>query len=200
MPTRMPVFFFDFIDPGSYLASHLLDEAGAADSCEWRGLELRPPPRTLVDPGASEWRSYHSRIAESAARRGLPIRAPRLVPWTRKAHELTELARERDCYQAVKRTLFEAHFVDRKDIGRVDSLVEIACAAGLDGSEAKAVLDVDRHATTVLRHRDLARDWNVAEVPALVHGARRIEALTRPADVSTWTRWIEFELVAAKEE
>lgn len=200
MPTRTPVFFFDFTDPGSYLANHLLDEAGAADSCEWRGLELRPPPHALVDPAAPEWRSYHSRIAESAARRGLPMRAPRLVPWTRKAHELTELARERDCYQAVKRTLFEAHFVDRRDIGRVDSLVEIACAAGLDGSEAKAVLDVDRHATTVLRHRDLARDWNVAEVPALVHGARRIEALTRPADVSKWTRWIGVELVAAKEE
>ena len=130
MPTRMPVFFFDFTDPGSYLASHLIDEAGAADSCEWRGLELRPPPLALVDPVAPEWRSYHSRIAEDAARRGLPMRAPRLVPWTRKAHELTELARERDCYHTVKRTLFEAHFVDRKDIGRVDSLVEIACAAG----------------------------------------------------------------------
>ena len=200
MPTRMPVFFFDFTDPGSYLASHLIDEAVAAGNCEWRGLELRPPPLALVDPAAPEWRSYHSRIAQDAARRGLPMRAPRLVPWTRKAHELTELARERDCYQAVKRALFEAHFVDRKDIGRVDLLVEIACAAGLDGSEAKAVLDVDRHATTVLRHRDLARDRNVAEVPALVHGAGRIEGLTCPDDVSKWTRWIGVELIAAKEE
>ena len=195
MPSPMPVLFFDFTDPGSYLLSHLLDVAGAAGRCEWRGFELRPPPRPLVDPAAPDWHAYHSRIAEDAEGRGLAMAAPRLVPWTRKAHELTELARERDCYQAVKRALFEAHFVDRKDIGRIDSLVDIACASGLDGSEAKAVLDDDRHLATVLRHRDLARDRDVAEVPALVHGARRIEGLTCPDDVSRWTRWIRVELV-----
>lgn len=200
MATPTPVLFFDFTDPGSYLASHLMDEAGVADRCEWHGLELRPPPRPLVDPADPEWRSYHGLIADSAGKRGLPMNAPSFVPWTRKAHELVEFAREQDCYHAVKRALFKAHFVDRSDIGRIDLLVEIAFASGLDRSGAKAALDVDRHAATVLAHRALAKSRNVAEVPALVHGARRIEGLRSHADVSRWTHRVGTELFAEKEE
>lgn len=200
MATPTPVFFFDFTDPGSYLASHLLDEARVADRCEWHGLELRPPPRALVDPAAPDWRSYHALIADSAAKRGLPMSTPSFVPWTRKAHELVEFAREQDCYHAVKRALFKAHFVDRSDIGRIDLLVEVAAASGMDRSGAKAALDVDRHAATVLAHRELAGSWNVAEVPALVRGARRIEGLKSRADVSRWTRRVGTELFADKEE
>ncbi len=200
MATPTPVLFFDFTDPGSYLASHLLDEAGAADRCEWHALELRPPPRALVDPSDRDWRSYHALTAASAAERGLPMNTPRFVPWTRKAHELTEFAREEDCYHAVRRALFVAHFVDRRDIGRIDLLVEIAAAAGLDRSGAKAALDVDRFEATVRRHRELAKNRNVAEVPAVVHEARRIEGMKSPARVSEWTRWVGVELFADKEE
>lgn len=206
MATPTPVFFFDFTDPGSYLASHLLDEAGVAERCEWRGLELRPPPRALVDPADPDWRSYHALIADCAGKRGLPMNTPSFVPWTRKAHELAEFAREQDCYQAVKIALFEAHFVDRSDIGRIDLLVEVASASGLDRSGAKATLDVDRHAAALSAHRELAKNWNVAEVPALVHGAWRIEGLKSHADVSRWTRRVgtgrfaENELIAEKEE
>ncbi len=200
MATRTRVFFFDFTDPGSYLASHLLDEGGVAGRWEWRGLELRPPPRALVDPTDPDWRSYHALIADSAGKRGLPMSTPRFVPWTRKAHELAEFAREQDCYQAVKRTLFEAHFVDRTDIGRIDLLVEIAGAAGLDRSGARAALDVDRHAATVLRHRELAKKWDVEEVPAVVHGTRRIEGLKSPARLLEWTRRVGIERIAEQEE
>jgi len=200
MATPTPVLFFDFTDPGSYLASHLLDEAGVADRCEWLGLELRPPPRALVDPAAPDWQSYHALIAESAAKRGLPMSAPNFVPWTRKAHELAEFAREEDCYHAVRRALFQAHFVDRGDIGRIDLLVEIAAASGMDRSGAKAALDVDRFAATVQRQRELAKSWNVAEVPAVVHGTRRIEGLKSPARLAEWTRRVQVELFADEEE
>lgn len=126
------------------------------------------------------------------------MNTPRFVPWTRKAHELTEFAREEDCYHAVRRALFVAHFVDRRDIGRIDLLVEIAAAAGLDRSGAKAALDVDRFEATVRRHRELAKNRNVAEVPAVVHEARRIEGMKSPARVSEWTRWVGVELIADK--
>ncbi|MDE2805760.1 MAG: DsbA family protein [Gemmatimonadota bacterium] len=200
MATPKPVLFFDFTDPGSYLASHLLDRAGADDRCVWHGLELRPPPRALVDTCDRDWQSYHALAADSAGKRGIPMNTPTFVPWTRKAHELAEFAREEDCYHAVRRALFEAHFVDRRDIGRIDLLVEVAAAAGLDSSGAKAALDVDRFAATVQGRRELAKNWNVAEVPAVVHGTRRIEGMKSPARVSEWTRWVGVELFADKEE
>ena len=200
MATPTPFFFFDFTDPGSYLASHLLDEADAADRCEWHALELRPPPRSIVDPTDPDWHSYHALTAANAGERGLPMNTPRFIPWTRKAHELTEFAREEHRYHDVRRALFEAHFVDQRDIGRIDLLVEIAAAAGLDRSAAKAALDVDRFAATVRRHRELAKNRNVAEVPAVVYETRRIEGMKSPARVSEWTRWAGVELFADKEE
>ena len=200
MPKRRPAFHFDFTDPGSRLAAHLIDEAGAADTVEWRGFELRPHPRPLIDPTSADWSTYHARTVECAREFGVPMQAPQLVPWTRKAHELAEFAREGDCYHAVRRALFEAHFVDRTDIGRIDLLVDIAHRAGLDRTEAKAVLDVDRFTGVVLGQREAAREQGVTVVPALVAGGRRLEGLATAAGIARWTRWIRNELEAAKEE
>ena len=199
LTTPGPTLFFDFIDPGSYLASLMIDEAGAADIVHWRGFERRPPPLPLIDPGTSDWRRYHASVAEQAGALGAEMHAPDLLPWTRKAHELTEFARDRDCYHAVRRALFMAHFIDRTDIGRIDLLVAVAHAAGLDRSEAKAALDVDRYTATVLAHRDTARSVAVGNVPALVSGTGRVEGLTSPADASRWTRWITQKLTATTE-
>ena len=199
LTTPGPTLFFDFIDPGSYLASHMIDEAGAADIVHWRGFELRPPPRPLIDPGTDDWQRYHSSVAEEARVLGAKMEAPDMLPWTRKAHELTEFARDRDCYHAVRRALFMAHFIDRTDIGRIDLLVAVAHAAGLDRSEAKAALDVDRYTDTVSAHRDMARRVAVEGVPALVSGTRRVVGLTSPAHASRWAGWITNELTTTTE-
>ncbi len=200
MPKRAPAFYFDLTDPGSRLAAHLIDEAGAADAVEWRGFELRPPPRPLIDPTSADWSAYQAQAVECAREIGVPMHTPQLVPWTRKAHELAEFAREGDCYHAVRRALFEAHFVDRTDIGRIDLLVDIAHRAGLDRTEAKAVLDVDRFTRVVLEQREAAREHGISVVPALVAGDRRLEGLATAAEIARWTRWIRNELEAAKEE
>ncbi len=195
MPTR-PVLYFDFVDPASRLAAHLVDEARRADAVEWRGFELRPPPSPLIDAAAPAWRDRHARIAQLGRDLGVPMETPDLVPWTRKAHELAEFARERDCDQAVRRALFEAHFVDRIDIGRIDLLVEIAHRAGLDRTETRAVLDVDRYTGVVLERREAAGAHEVATVPTLVAGGRRLEGLAGPGEVARWRRWIGNEPTA----
>ena len=195
-----PTLFFDFIDPGSYLASLMIDEAGAADNVHWRGFELRPPPLPLMDPGTDDWQRYHAFAAEEAGAMGAELHAPDLLPWTRKAHELTEFARDRDCYHAVRRALFMAHFVDRTDIGRIDLLVAVAHAAGLDRSEAKAALDVDRYADAVSAHRDTAGRAAIDSVPALVSGTWRVEGLTSSAGAARWTDRITKQMTATTEE
>ena len=196
MPDRPPVLYFDFTDTGSRLAAHLIDEAGAADAVQWRGLELRPPPQPLIDPTVPTWHDYHARVTGLAHGIGIPMGTPDLVPWTRKAHELAGFARERDCDQTVRRALFEAHFVDRIDIGRIDLLVDIAHRAGLDRTESRAVLDVDRYTDIVIGHREAADAHEVMTVPTLVVGDRRLEGLAGAADLARWKRWIGNELTA----
>lgn len=200
MPAPKPLLFFDFVDPGSRLASHMIEEAGAAHAVQWRGLELCPPPRPMIDPGDPGWRARHSLVAPRALELGLHIETAEFVPWTRKAHELAEFARERDCYHGVRRALFEAHFVDRIDVGRIDLLVEIAHRAGLDRGEARVALDVDRYTGVVLEHRAEARELAVTEVPAVACGGRRLQGVTTPGAFDEWARWIRNELSTTTEE
>ena len=166
--TSPPVLYFDFIDPLSYRVSRLIDRAGASSSFEWRGFELCPPPEPMIDPRSAEWRARQAVAAGHPERpdRGGPGPPP-IIPWTRKAHELCEFARDRDCLHEVRRALFQACFVDHTDIGRIDLLVEIARDAGLDPSETGAVLGVDRYTGTVVEHRRRALAEGIGDVPAL---------------------------------
>ena len=200
MVAPRPFFFFDFVDPGSRIASHMIEDAGAAQAVEWRGFELRPPQQPMIDPGNLDWSARQARIAALARGLGLSMGTPELVPWTRKAHELAEFARERDCYQDVKRALFRAHFVDRIDVGRIDLLVEIAHRAGLDRTEARVALDVDCYTGAVLEHRAAARELGVTDVPALVGGGRRLQGLAAREEFDEWARRIANELMATTEE
>ncbi len=164
-----PAFHFDFIDPVSYVVANMIEQAGAATLIEWRGFELRPPPGRLIDPRGDAWRVRHVRACALAERAGTGrLPEPTLLPWTRKAHELCEFARERDGARLVRLALFQAHFVDNVDIGRIDSLVDVAVQAGLDRTETRAALDVDHHTAAVLANREAARAQGIADVPALV--------------------------------
>ncbi len=168
-------FHFDFIDPCSYVASAMIDRAGAEASVRWFGLELRPPPAPFVDAGSSMWRARCRAAAQWLRQLDLAMSEPAFLPWTRKAHELCELARERDRFHPVRRALFRAHFVDRLDIGRIDLLCEVAERAGLDLTEARVALDVDRHAETLTATRRAALERKVACVPTLIVAGRRLE-------------------------
>jgi predicted DsbA family dithiol-disulfide isomerase len=164
--TPLPVrIWFDFVDPLSFLLSRELSGSGAP--LVWTGFELRPPPSPLTavdDPlWAGRWRDARARAEQS----GVELRPPRLVPWTRKAHELHAFASARDLADPVRASIFEAYFGDGRDIGRVDVLVDIAVAAGIDRTEAKAVLDVDRHEADVAAARAEAEALGVVDVPTV---------------------------------
>lgn len=183
----LSAFYFDFVDPVCYLVAHLIEAAGAAALVDWRGFELRPPPGGLIDPRADAWRDRQARALTLAEHAGIvPPSEPTLLPWTRKAHELCEFARERGCAHRIRRALFRAHFVDHADIGRIDALVDIAVQAGLDRTETRAVLDVDRFTGAVLAGRKSAQTRGIADVPALVSGTGRLVDAGARSEIMGW--------------
>lgn len=177
MASPRATLYYDFIDPLSFLlVAELSHVQGLADTdLAWHPLELRPPPTPLVtvdDPAVAErWEAAQAVAGEDAA----ALSPPRLVPWTRKAHELVLYAGEHGREHDVRRRIFEAYMTERSDIGRVDVLVAIAIEAGLDRTESKAVLDVDRHEADVARLREEALAAGIVEIPTLVVGDRRLE-------------------------
>lgn len=179
------LFFFDFVDPGSYLVHELLcREADRGDqrhsAIVYHPLELRPPPAALQDPDAPEWLSMTRILAETAHDLSLPFQQPGFIPWSRKAHELAlhgqEMgARSGQGVPTLHHRLFRAHFEEGLDLGRVDVLVRLAEQEGLDRSEVHAVLGVDRFSPEVDDLRRQALEGGVRGVPTLVLGGSRLE-------------------------
>ena len=180
-------FYFDFVDPLSYL---LELELGRAERtlpirvCRVP-FELRPPPAPLTDIRDGSWPRRWEEARRLAAELDLPLDPPRLVPWSRKAHELHMFACARDMGAAVRHAIFDAYCARGRDIGRIDELVEIGRSVGLDRTETKAVLDVDRHEPDVVSARGAADSVGVTDVPMIAVGGRLVEGFRNHADLST---------------
>lgn len=178
MESEPILLFFDYVDPLSYLVEHELAAlAGAGASLpplDRVPLELRPPPEPLLDPDDPGWRERWDAARTLSAELGISLVEPPLIPWTRKAHELVLHGREHTRGAEIHRTLFDEVFLKGGDIGRVDVLVDVARRSGLDPMEAKAVLDVDKHAAEVEGLREVARQAAIPVPPALVTGARTL--------------------------
>ncbi len=172
---------YDYVDPGSWLVQAALERwAGTREVdaiVDWLPMELRPPGSTPIDPGSAGWTALFRGLAPEAESIGLSLRAPPHVPWTRKAHELALHASEKGCFGTLHPTLFEAYFYRNLDIGRVDVLVGLAEEAGLDPSEARTVLGVDRFLPRVEALREELLREGVRGVPTVEAGDRRLEGL-----------------------
>lgn len=174
----------DYVDPASYLVHRILQRMEVR--VDPHPFELRRPPSPLIDARDPRWREYLAAMRERAAELDVPFAPPPLVPWTRKAHELAAQAREGGVLAEVDRALYDAYFVDGRDIGRVDVLVEIGVAAGLDPTETKAALDVDRHGSSVEEARRRAEEAGVRGVPTLARGDRTLEGFHPEDDIRTF--------------
>lgn len=188
MTTQTELFFFDLIDPLSYLTARALVALRTPDapSVAWTPFELRPPPTPLVgldDPSlTTRWGEAHREAEEE----GLDLSPPSIVPWSRKAHELCLYAREQGVGEEVTMAAFHAYLIEGRDIGRVDVLVDIGCACGLDLTETKAVLDVDRFESLVLEARSLGSSMGVGDVPTLISGNTRLEGFHNRTALGTF--------------
>jgi predicted DsbA family dithiol-disulfide isomerase len=178
MPPAPLTLYFDYVDPLCYLL-----EAELADALSERGAvevtrvpsEVRPPPGPLLDPHGPWWATRWKAAKAVAGAKGLVLAEPPLLPWTRKAHELVLHARHHGLGAQAHAAVFEAIFGRGQDIGRVDVLVELARDLGLDATEAKAVLDVDRYGGEVATLGTRAAEAGVSEIPALVRDSRTLQ-------------------------
>ncbi|MCA1792142.1 MAG: DsbA family protein [Thioalkalivibrio sp.] len=181
-------FYFDFVDPLSFLVERelLAVEARTGWSVERIGLEISPPPHPLATPGDPPWAPRWEQASAIAAEMGIALSEPRVVPWSRKAHELLRHAETSGKAAEIRESVFRAYFLEGLDIGRVDVLVARARGAGLDVTESKAVLDVDRFGEDVAARRDAALQAGVHTVPLLVSGPHRLEGFHNRASLSTF--------------
>jgi predicted DsbA family dithiol-disulfide isomerase len=185
-------FWLDYVDPASWIVYRRLRRSVEGDGplhdrgVRFHGREVRTPSMAPIDPGSDAWRGYVESIRAVADAELADYRPPVTLPHTRKAHELALHAEARGSRAAVDSAIFRAALVDGRDVGRVDVLVELAADAGLDRSETRAVLDVDRYTDEVVRLREASASQGVVGVPTMVHAGRLLEGLRTMDEIRAW--------------
>ena len=188
-------------------------EHGAAVEVRWRSFELDPSAPAVREPAyvdhlagkygvdTAEAEDMIDRMIEAGARNGVVLRFDKARPSnTFDAHRLLHLAADRGVQPALEERLFHAAFTKGQPMADVDVLVTLAEAAGLEGGEARAVLESDRYATDVRADERRAADLGITFVPFFVFdgklgvaGAESSELLHRVIEEA----WAERQVAQA---
>lgn len=139
-------------------------------------------------------------VVDMAANAGLALDFDTNIPAnTFNAHRLIHLAAKHGLQDLAEEKLFEAHFLNSKNIGVTDVLVELAAEIGLDKDEATAVLNGDEFAEAVRYDIYESQNLGIRGVPYFVmdrkygvSGAQPVQAFT-DALTQSFTEWKEAQ-------
>lgn len=124
------------------------------------------------------------------AAEGLPYGERTMTYNSRLAQELAKWADAQPGGEAIHDALFRAYFVEAKNIGDPEVLVDIAKNMGLDAPAAKEVIERRSHQAAVDADWEKSRRYGVTGVPTFVAGGyavvgaqpyEALEALVRQA-------------------
>ena len=108
------------------------------------------------------------------AAEGLPYGDRKMTFNSRLAQELASWAVSQPGGEAIHDALFRSYFVDGKNIGDPEVLVELAKSVGLSADEAREVIDTRSHKAAVDADWEKSREYGVTGVPTYVVGDRGV--------------------------
>ena len=154
----------------------------------WLPFDLHPeyPPEGI--PRDELVRRYgprmHEHVRELFARHGLAYNPhPRVVPNSRKALRLTELARDRGLHGPFHDRLMDAVWDEGTDIGDADELRRLADDVGLPDTEVEEVLSGERYLERILASTREAQSVGVNGIPAFVLDGRLLLLGAQPLEL-----------------
>lgn len=191
MPAVIQVFS-DYVCPYCYLGEVAVRKAAAVTGAEivWRAYQLRESGPPKFEPGGERMNaSWNNFIYPMAERLGVTIRQPSRAPLTRLAHEAAAWARTRHAFEAFHQRLFNAFFLEDRDIGDIAVLKEIAWHSGLNPADLEKAWSEKKMADDVDEDLLIARTYGVTMVPSFVIGGHLLAGVQEEAVL---TRAIEL--------
>jgi len=148
---------------------------------KWVHFPLHPETpaegRSLEDLFAGRGYDIPKMQAQMRARmqaEGLPYGTRTHTYNSRLAQELGTWADTQPGGEAIHDALFKAYFVDAKNIGDPEVLVEIAASVGLPADQAREVIEQRTHKDAVDADWEKSRQYGVTGVPTFVMGQRGV--------------------------
>ena len=202
----------DPICPWCYIGKARLDQAIAETGLDpfevsWRIFQLNPtmPPEGMDRQaylaakfgGKEGAERVYSHVRRTAAETGLELKfdAIKRTPNTFDAHRLIRWAATSGNQSAVVQQLFHRYFENGEDISDHETLLDVACAAGMERALVARLLAGDADRDILTEEEAAARRMGVGGVPCFVIDGRYV--LRGAQDVETW-KGVIAELAEAR--
>ncbi len=190
----------DPICPWCYIGKANLDQALAQRPdhpflIKWHPFQLNPDmPKTGMDRreyletkfgGKEAAVKAYAPVVDHAEAAGLTLNLDAIAttPNTIDAHRLIHWAGIEDRQTQVVDALFQAYFVDGRDIGDTETLADIADAAGMDASVVLRLLNTDEDLRDIVERDAAARGMGVTSVPTFIVASQHAVPGAQPPDL-----------------
>ncbi len=192
--------FSDPVCPWCLVGNTQLDRALANApahpfTIQWHPFQLNPDlPSDGVDKraylerafgGAGRLDAVHDRLREIARSAGLDLNPdlPKRIPNTLKAHRLIHWAGVEGVQNAVVTSLFNAYWLEGRDIGADEVLADLAGSAGMDMAATLRLLQSGADADDILARDQDARQKGVTAVPTYLIAQQYVVSGAQPPEV-----------------
>jgi predicted DsbA family dithiol-disulfide isomerase len=131
--------------------------------------------RTLLDlfgSGPEDIKAKNTRMKGLMEAEGLPYNERSHTYNSRLAQEIGSWAETQPSGSAIHDKFFEAYFVDRRNVGDAEVIIDVVKSVGLDEQEARAVLTERRFKSAVDADWEKSRNYGVTGVPTFVSNGR----------------------------
>ena len=98
------------------------------------------------------------------------MRPPPKTPNTLYSLEATEYAQQHGKFLEFHQAAYQAFWQDRRDIGQIETLTQIATTIGLDGSDLAQNLQQGTHSQTVINQYREALQYGINGIPTFLIG------------------------------
>lgn len=202
--------YSDVICPWCYIGKHRLEKALALvkDRFEarvtWHPFELNPDmPKEGLDRKkyrSAKFGSWENSLAldeqvkAAGAGEGINFRHDLMerTPNTFDAHKLILLAGREGVQDKIADAVFNGYFVEGKDVGNRETLIEIAMAAGMDAERVGTFLDSEESTNAVNEAEKRGRELRISGVPNFIinnqvsfSGAQSVETFIKAFEQAT---------------
>jgi len=174
----------DYVCPFSYIGDARLRRLAEEEALEirWRPFEIHPalpaaglPVREAGYP-PDEWSGMVQKLEAMAVGLDLPLHLPDFVANSHRALQVAEFARDlgRAAYESTHAALYRAYFVEGRNLGRSEVLLEVAEEAGLDVEAVQGALEDGRYEDELERAAEEAERYEIAGTPTFLFGRFKV--------------------------
>jgi len=166
--------YYDYICPFCYLGTkRILGLSKEFNlTIDWKGIEIHPefPPQGKKRTKTLKSKSFAETIREMAKEDNIEIKLPGYATNSRLSLEASEFAKIKGKFLEFHIGVYEAYFLEGRNIGDIEIVLDIGEKAGLDKSELQECLSKRTMFDKIEENKKEAEDKLILGVPTFLFG------------------------------